>query len=144
MLDAVRLEPDRVLTLNRDELSGGMAKRVAVARALALDPVLIFYDEPTSGLDPEHAENIQDLVQAVHLKQAELGCDRTTVVITHDIRLIYRLEPRVVMLHEGGVFFDGSARDFETFDSPVTRPYREMMPMLHRRRVLAEQEGRFS
>ena len=144
MLDAVRLEPDRVLTLNRDELSGGMAKRVAVARALALDPVLIFYDEPTSSLDPEHAENIQDLVQAVHLKLPQLGCDRTTVVITHDIRLIYRLEPRVVMLHEGGVFFDGSARDFETFDSPVTRPYREMMPMLHRRRVLAEQEGRFS
>src|SRR5207247_2485554 len=58
MLQAVGLDPNQVLDVDRDQLSGGMAKRVAVARALALDPVLMFYDEPTTGLDPEHAEKV--------------------------------------------------------------------------------------
>lgn len=134
MLQAVGLNPDQVLDVERDQLSGGMAKRVAVARALAMDPVLLFYDEPTTGLDPEHAEQIHNLIKSVHNRRADLGVDRTTVIITHDTVLLARLEPRVIMLHEGAVFFDGSAQAFKESDSPVTRPYIELMPGLHGRR----------
>jgi phospholipid/cholesterol/gamma-HCH transport system ATP-binding protein len=131
MLQAVGLDPDEVLDRDRDDLSGGMAKRVAVARALALEPILMFYDEPTTGLDPELGEKIHNLIRTVHLKPAEGGSPRTSVIITHDTALLSRLEPRVVMLHDGTVFFDGSARDFAQSDSPITRPYIEVMPMLH-------------
>jgi phospholipid/cholesterol/gamma-HCH transport system ATP-binding protein len=134
MLKAVGLDPNQVLDVDRDQLSGGMAKRVAVARALALDPVLLFYDEPTTGLDPEHAEQIHNLIKKVHRKRADVGVERTSIIITHDTVLLSRLEPRVVMLHEGKVFFDGTARAFKESDSPVTRPYIELMPGLHRRR----------
>ena len=138
VLDSVGLDPDVVLDLARDELSGGMAKRVAVARALALDPLLVFYDEPTTGLDPEHAEQIQDLIRDVH--QRPPGFERkarlrTSIVVTHDAGLLYRLRPRVVMLHEGRVFFDGPAERFEASTASAIRPYLALMPLLHRRVV---------
>jgi phospholipid/cholesterol/gamma-HCH transport system ATP-binding protein len=133
VLRSVGLDPEQVLDLRRDKLSGGMAKRVAIARALALDPVLVFYDEPTTGLDPEHAEQIQDLIREVHCSSPDLGGRRTTVVITHDAGLLYRLKPRVVMLHDGRVFFDGPAQEFEQSASPVVRPYLDLMPLLQRR-----------
>jgi phospholipid/cholesterol/gamma-HCH transport system ATP-binding protein len=129
---AVGLKPDEVLNVSRDELSGGMAKRVAIARAVAMEPMLIFYDEPTTGLDPESAKMIQDLVFEMHRKQGD-GPSRTSLVITHDKDLLYRLQPRVVMLYEGKVFFDGPYRDFEKSTSPVIRPYFELMPVLHQR-----------
>ena len=132
-LKSVGLEPDQVLGLAREELSGGMAKRVAIARALALDPMLVFYDEPTTGLDPQHAEQIQDLIRQVHQRPPAGGSQRTTIVITHDAALLYRLKPRVVMLHEGKVFFDGPARAFESSVSPIIRPYLTLMPLLHQR-----------
>jgi phospholipid/cholesterol/gamma-HCH transport system ATP-binding protein len=132
-IQSVGLDPEVVTQQSREELSGGMAKRVAVARALALDPVLIFYDEPTTGLDPERAQQIQDLVGEVHHRKPELGIDRTTVIITHDTGLLYRLRPRVVMLHEGRVMFDGTAEDFEHSTSPEVQPYLSLMPILHGR-----------
>jgi phospholipid/cholesterol/gamma-HCH transport system ATP-binding protein len=132
-IQSVGLDPDQVLQLNREELSGGMAKRVAVARALALDPVLIFYDEPTTGLDPERAQQIQDLVGDVHHRKPELGIERTTIIITHDAGLLYRLKPRVIMLLDGKVGFDGSAEAFESSDSPSIQPYLSLMPLLHER-----------
>jgi phospholipid/cholesterol/gamma-HCH transport system ATP-binding protein len=132
---SVGLDADQVLQLDRDQLSGGMAKRVAVARALALDPVLIFYDEPTTGLDPEHAEHIQDLIRDVHGRIPELRMPRTSVIITHDIGLLYRLRPRIVMLHAGLVYFDGTYDAFLGSDSPVIRPYLELMPFLHHRHM---------
>ena len=104
--------------------------------------MVIFYDEPTSGLDPEHAEQIQDLIRDVHHARPDVGCRRTSLIVTHDVRLIDRHQPRVVMLHNGAVFFDGSAAEFEAFDSPTTRPYREMMPLLHRRPAAAERRDR--
>ncbi|HSZ56332.1 MAG TPA: ATP-binding cassette domain-containing protein [Tepidisphaeraceae bacterium] len=131
----VGLDPDQVLTLSRDELSGGMAKRVAVARALALDPVLIFYDEPTTGLDPEHAEQIQDLIRQVHQQMPELGIARTSVIVTHDIGLLFRLRPRIVMLHAGRVHFDGAYDAFVSSTSPIIRPYLELMPVLQHRNM---------
>src|SRR5207249_3619807 len=88
MLKSVGLDPDQVLDVDRDQLSGGMAKRVAVARALALDPVVMFYDEPTTGLDPEHAQQIHELIKEVHEKRAERDVQRTTIIITHDTVLL--------------------------------------------------------
>jgi phospholipid/cholesterol/gamma-HCH transport system ATP-binding protein len=132
-IDAVDLNPDDVLNKDRDELSGGMAKRVAVARALAMEPVLMFYDEPTTGLDPRHARRIDDLVCETHRLGLDTPVPRTTLIITHDKDLLYRIEPRVIMLHEGRVFFDGSYRQFQESDSPVILPYFELMPALQQK-----------
>ncbi|MEO5336980.1 MAG: ATP-binding cassette domain-containing protein [Magnetospirillum sp. WYHS-4] len=129
VLDAVALPSDPAFLDSPVEgLSGGMAKRLAIARALAMDPKVMFYDEPTTGLDPTSATQIQDLILATH--QADGGF-RTTVIITHDKDLLLRLAPRVVMLHEGRVFFDGPFAGFHGSASPVIRPYFDLMPVLH-------------
>jgi phospholipid/cholesterol/gamma-HCH transport system ATP-binding protein len=130
-VESVGLNADEVLPVQRDELSGGMAKRVAIARALALDPLLMFFDEPTTGLDPDLAKLIQDLIFSTY-QQDQDRLHRTTIIITHDKDLLYRIRPRVVMLHDGQVFFDGSYTSFEKSDSPIIRPYFELMPMLQR------------
>jgi phospholipid/cholesterol/gamma-HCH transport system ATP-binding protein len=135
VIESVGLDPDMVPQMKREELSGGMAKRVAVARALSFDPLLIFFDEPTTGLDPEHSEQIQDLVTEVHHRRPEPGIDRTTVIVTHDIGLLCRLQPRVVMLHNGLVLFDGPAEEFEKSTSPPIKPYLDLMPAFHRRNL---------
>ena len=129
---SVGLDPEQVPQMNRESLSGGMAKRVAVARALALDPLLFFYDEPTTGLDPELAQRIQDLVRDVHNRKTSTGSQHTTIIVTHDIGLLCRLQPRVVMLHQGTVLFDGPAEEFEKSASPHIKPYIDLMPVLHR------------
>jgi phospholipid/cholesterol/gamma-HCH transport system ATP-binding protein len=130
-LDAVGFEGDEsILFKHRDELSGGMAKRVAVARALAMRPVTMFYDEPTTGLDPVNASQIHELIVRTHERPLENGLRSTTVIITHDKDLLRRLRPRIVMLHDGVVFFDGPFADFEKSDSPIIRPYFELMPVL--------------
>lgn len=135
VLAAVGLPADRAFLEGRVEaLSGGMAKRVAVARALAMEPRCMFFDEPTTGLDPVTASQIQDLLMDTHLRGNDgAGRTRTTIVITHDKDLLYRLRPRVVMLHEGRVFFDGPFEDFESSASPIIRPYFDLMPVLHQR-----------
>jgi phospholipid/cholesterol/gamma-HCH transport system ATP-binding protein len=97
-----------------------------------MDPLVLFYDEPTTGLDPEHSQRIQDLVREVHLRQPEPGVERTTVIVTHDIGLLYRLRPRVIMLHQGQVLFDGATAEFQRSDSPYIRPYLDLMPLLNR------------
>jgi phospholipid/cholesterol/gamma-HCH transport system ATP-binding protein len=129
---AVGLDADSILEKDRDELSGGMAKRVAVARALAMQPIHMFYDEPTTGLDPVHAAQIHDLICTTHHDHRANGVARTTLVITHDKDLLFRLRPRILMLHEGRVLFDGPYEKFEEADSPVIRPYFDVMPLLHR------------
>jgi phospholipid/cholesterol/gamma-HCH transport system ATP-binding protein len=133
VLKAVGLEPDKVMELDRSELSGGMAKRVAIARALAMDPLVMFYDEPTPGLDPKHAQLIHELIYSVHHQKPQSGTERTTLIITHDKDLLTRLQPRIVMLHEGKVFFDGTYEAFKQSKSKVIRPYFDLMPILHRR-----------
>jgi phospholipid/cholesterol/gamma-HCH transport system ATP-binding protein len=128
---AVGLDADSILEKDRDELSGGMAKRVAIARALAMEPIHMFYDEPTTGLDPDHAAQIQDLICATHNGSRTNGAARTTLVITHDKDLLFRLRPRILMLHDGRALFDGPYEQFEKADSPVIRPYFDLMPLLH-------------
>jgi phospholipid/cholesterol/gamma-HCH transport system ATP-binding protein len=134
VIEAVGLNPDEILGKTREELSGGTAKRIAIARALALDPLLFFYDEPTTGLDPENTELIQNLIFETHQKgSGELW--RTTLIITHDKDLLRRLQPRIAMLYDGQVFFDGSYAEFQKSGSPVIRPYFELMPILQQRPV---------
>jgi phospholipid/cholesterol/gamma-HCH transport system ATP-binding protein len=129
VLDVVGLDKDRDESMNVVQLSGGMAKRVAIAAALALDPILIFYDEPTTGLDPGLCIQLQDLIQNVHRRLTESGVNRTTVIISHDKQLLERLAPRVVMLEAGKIIFDGPYANFAASDSPVIQPYLERMPI---------------
>jgi phospholipid/cholesterol/gamma-HCH transport system ATP-binding protein len=132
-LKAVGLpQTDEFLAQPQEKLSGGMAKRLAVARALAMDPQVIFYDEPTTGLDPVSSAQIHDLIYDTHYQVAE----RTTVIITHDKDLLNRLRPRTVMLHEGSIYFDGEFGQFESSKSPIVRPYFEMMPVLQGRTMV--------
>lgn len=132
-LDAVGFRGDEgVMGRDRDELSGGMAKRVAIARALSMNPEILFFDEPTTGLDPSHAAQIHELIGSTHQQSGPGGAARTTVIISHDKDLLRRLRPRVVMLHEGQVFFDGTYAEFERSPSPIIRPYFEAMGVLHR------------
>jgi phospholipid/cholesterol/gamma-HCH transport system ATP-binding protein len=132
----VGLDPELVLHRDREELSGGMAKRVAVARALVMDPVIIMYDEPTSGLDPEMSAQIDELIGATHRMQpgfaaSRPGVRRTSIVVTHDTELLRRLRPRIVMLSGGLVLFDGTFEQFAACDDPHVRPYLAQMNGLH-------------
>ncbi|MBX3382606.1 MAG: ATP-binding cassette domain-containing protein [Phycisphaeraceae bacterium] len=142
-LSAVGLDPDEVLTRRRDDLSGGMAKRVAIARALVMDPALIIYDEPTAGLDPHYAAQIHELIRSTHDRPSRAGLARTTLIVTHDTELLRRLEPRVIMLHEGAVLFDGPFPGFRDSSEEAIRPYFAQMPVLHAsaHRPLSEHEG---
>lgn len=101
LLAVVRLED--VGSLQPSELSGGMRKRVAVARALALEPEIMLYDEPTTGLDPVTGGAIADLIVDLDRR---LGV--TSLVVTHDISLVVRVAERVVFLHDGAFIFSGS------------------------------------
>jgi len=85
-------------------LSGGQRKRVALARAIALNPEVILYDEPTTGLDPIRSDIINELILKL---QKELG--ETTVVVTHDMTSAYKIADRIIMLHNGKIIADGDA-----------------------------------
>ena len=129
----VGLNPDQIMNSDRESLSGGMAKRLAIARALVMDPVLVFYDEPTSGLDPEMCGTIHSLIDSTHRAMPSLGVARTSVVVTHDTELLRRLAPRIVMLHAGKVFFDGPFEEFQIRTDPQIKPYVQQMAALHAR-----------
>jgi phospholipid/cholesterol/gamma-HCH transport system ATP-binding protein len=95
------------------ELSGGQRKRVALARAIALDPHVILYDEPTTCLDPPRADVINALVIKL---QSELKV--TSVVVTHDMNSAFRIADRIVMLYEGKLIFDGTPDQIRQNDRP--------------------------
>jgi phospholipid/cholesterol/gamma-HCH transport system ATP-binding protein len=100
------------------ELSGGMQKRAALARAIALDPELVFLDEPTSGLDPKSASDMDDLV--LHLRDA-LGL--TFVMITHDLDTLWRVPDRVIFLGEGKVLAAMPMAELVRQSHPLIRAY---------------------
>lgn len=101
-----------------NELSGGMRKRAALARAIALDPELVFLDEPTAGLDPLSASGLDDLVR--HLKES-LGL--TVMMVTHDLDLLWRVADRVAVLGDGHVLGIGTMEELSQSDHPMVREY---------------------
>jgi phospholipid/cholesterol/gamma-HCH transport system ATP-binding protein len=102
------------------ELSGGMMKRASLARALALDPELLFLDEPTAGLDPDSAAGVDELV----LKLRDLF-GLTIVMITHDLDLLWQVADRVAVLAEGKVQGIGSMDELSRMDDPAIRLFFE-------------------
>jgi phospholipid/cholesterol/gamma-HCH transport system ATP-binding protein len=99
-------------------LSGGQCKRVALARAIALDPEVVLYDEPTTGLDPIRSDIINELVLKL---QRELN--ETAVVVTHDMTSAYKIADRIVMLHEGKIVADGSADHIRNHPHPIVQQF---------------------
>lgn len=103
----VNLQPDVVLQKYPAELSGGMRKRVGIARAIAGNPKYLLYDEPTSGLDPVNADIIDGLVKRL---DEELGV--TSVMVTHDVRGAFRVANRLALLSEGKIVMQGTPQEF--------------------------------
>ncbi|MEZ5692169.1 MAG: ABC transporter ATP-binding protein [Rickettsiales bacterium] len=110
-LKSVGLKQD-VADLSPSELSGGMQKRVALARAIAANPEIIFFDEPTTGLDPIMADVINRLIVKC---SKELGA--TTLTITHDMASVRRIASRVAMLYNGKLIWQGDIKDIENSKS---------------------------
>jgi len=100
------------------ELSGGQKKRVALARAIALNPELILYDEPTTGLDPIRSDVINELIIKL---QRELHT--TSITVTHDMQSAFKIANRIVMLHEGKIIIDGSPEQIKTTDNDIVRRF---------------------
>ncbi len=105
---------------NPAELSGGMRKRVGLARAIVYKPEIVLYDEPTTGLDPIVADSIDRLILRVRDK-----LDVTTVVVTHDMRSARRLGQRIIMLHNRRVYATGTADEIFNSQDPVVRRFIE-------------------
>jgi len=110
--------PKEVADLYPAELSGGMQRRVALARAIASDPKMIFFDEPTTGLDPIMAGVINDLIRA---SVRELGA--TAITITHDMASARRIADRVAMIYQGQIIWQGPIKDIEHSNNPYIEQF---------------------
>ena len=102
------------------ELSGGMKKRVGLARALATNPQYILYDEPTTGLDPITSETIDELMESVALNK---NLEVTSIIVTHDIFTVYEIGDRVSMMYEGIVHFNGTPDELRATSDPIVRQF---------------------
>lgn len=100
------------------QISGGMKKRVALARAIAMDPEILFCDEPTAGLDPVMTAVVDLLINDLCKK---LGM--TAVVVTHDMASVYRIADHIVMLHQGRVIFEGTADEIRSSTDPHVKQF---------------------
>jgi len=100
------------------QLSGGMQKRVGLARALAMEPAVVLYDEPTSGLDPVIGRAIDGLIVET---RDRLGM--TSIVVSHDIASIFRIADRIAMMHEGRIIASGTPEDMRDSSHPIVREF---------------------
>ncbi len=114
---------DDILDKYPDELSGGMKKRVGLARTLMLEPEAIIYDEPTTGLDPITVRVIHELIKSTQEKN-----NTTTIVISHDVE-IFKFADRVAMLHEGKIIYSGPAKDIWECDNPYVYQFIRGLPV---------------
>lgn len=116
-LALVGLKED-VAKLNPSELSGGMKKRVSLARVLAVEPKVILYDEPTTGLDPIMSDIISDLIMDLKAKLSV-----TSVVITHDMHSAFKIADYIAFLYEGKILMYGTPQEFQKTDNPYVRQF---------------------
>lgn len=102
------------------ELSGGMKKRVGLARAIVMDPEIVLFDEPTTGLDPIMSDSIADLVL-----DTQRSLKTTYILITHDIPFTYKIADKIAMLHEGRIIEQGTIDEMKKNQNPVVRQFLE-------------------
>ncbi len=102
------------------ELSGGMKKRVGLARAIAMTPDVVIYDEPTTGLDPVMSDQIGELILDLQRR-----LDITSIVVTHDMTSAYKIADRIAMLYEGKIIFEGDVAGTQGTENPVVRQFIE-------------------
>ena len=102
------------------ELSGGMRKRVGLARALMMEPEIVLYDEPTTGLDPVTAALINEMIAEMNER-----LKITSIAVTHDMHSAFKIGRRVAMLHSGKVIFDGSVKEFQKSQNPLVHGFLE-------------------
>lgn len=117
-LEFVDLDADRVMEQMPAELSGGMRKRVGIARGMANNPEIMLYDEPTSGLDPLTTGTITRLIRKLQL---ELGV--TSIVVSHDMRSVFRMASKVALLHDRRIVFFGDREEMIASEDPYIREF---------------------
>jgi phospholipid/cholesterol/gamma-HCH transport system ATP-binding protein len=100
------------------ELSGGMRKRVALARAICMNPKIVLYDEPTTGIDPVMGAGINRLIRNL---QKEFGL--TSIVVTHDIRSAFEIADRIAMLHDGRIIKAGTSEEIRSSNNPIIKQF---------------------
>lgn len=122
---AIAIDKLRVVGLNESvanlypsELSGGMQKRVSLARAICTDPEIIFFDEPTTGLDPIMSDVINNLI----IKSSK-SVGATTITITHDINSARKIADRVALLYQGKIIWQGSVKEMDETDNPYINQF---------------------
>jgi phospholipid/cholesterol/gamma-HCH transport system ATP-binding protein len=126
-LEEVSLDPVAVLTKSPAELSGGMRKRVGIARAIIGNPEIILYDEPMTGLDPVTSATVEHLISAIRTKFG-----RTSIVVTHDVVGAVELSDRIVLLAEGKFRFVGTPTAFLQSQEPLVQAFANRDVAAHR------------
>jgi len=109
---------ENIEDLKPAELSGGMKKRVGLARAIAIDPDIVLYDEPTTGLDPIMAEEINHLIKALNAK-----LNITSVIVTHDMKSAFSVASRMAMVYDGKIIAVGTPEEMRNADNPIVRQF---------------------
>ncbi|MBC8310996.1 MAG: ATP-binding cassette domain-containing protein [Candidatus Marinimicrobia bacterium] len=99
-------------------LSGGMKKRVGIARAIAIKPKYLLYDEPTTGLDPVMTDSINRLIAKIHKQE-----DVTSIMVTHELRTVFEVAERVIMIHDGKIRFDGTPEKIKQSNDIVVQQF---------------------
>jgi phospholipid/cholesterol/gamma-HCH transport system ATP-binding protein len=100
------------------QLSGGMRKRISLARTIVVDPLIMLYDEPTTGLDPATSDEISSLINDVQKKYKT-----SSLIITHDIQCARITADRMIMLNEGEIVTEGNLEDFEKSTDPLIKSF---------------------
>ena len=99
-------------------LSGGMKKRVGIARAIAIKPKYLLYDEPTTGLDPIMTDSINRLISKIHRQE-----NVTSIMVTHELRTVFEVAERVIMIHDGKIKFDGTPAQIKQSEDKVVQQF---------------------